>query len=101
MESLILTIVFVVVCVLIYVLKNKLEKYSLREQSAEVVIQAMEKNGDTCLIQYRKGDGKTLTLRVPEGEYNRSQVDEPGILTWIKDSYVEFESQDPLRKFRG
>ncbi|MBQ7860041.1 MAG: hypothetical protein IJ347_07930 [Faecalibacterium sp.] len=101
MNSLLGMIVIIVVIVVGYLVKNKVEKHMLREQTGEVVIQAMEKQGEVCMIQYRRPDGKTITLRVPEGEYNRSKQGEPGVLTWIKDSFVEFESEDPLRKFRG
>ena len=101
MDSLIMMVVVVVVGFVGYLIYTKVEKHMLREQTDAVVIQAMEKQADVCLIQYRKADGKTVTLRVPEGEYNRSKEGEPGQLTWIKDSFVEFESEDPLRKFRG
>ena len=101
MDSLIFMLGIMAAALIIYVVKTRVEKHMLREQTAEVVIQAMEKQAELCLIQYRKADGKTVTLRVPEGEFKRSKEGEPGTLTWIKDSFVEFESEDPLRKFRG
>lgn len=101
MSSLIGMIAVIVLVFVGYLVKNRVEKYMLREQTAEVVIQAMEKQGDLCMIRYRLPDGKTITLRVPEGEYARSKEGEPGTLTWIKDGFVEFESEDPLRKFRS
>jgi len=100
MDSLIFMIVLVVLFFVGYLVKNRVEKHMLREQTAEVTIQQMEKQGDTCLIAYRAAGGKTITCQVPEGEYNRSRVGETGTLTWIRDSFVDFESEDPTRKFR-
>ncbi len=100
MDGVIGLIVLAVVFIGGYFAFTKLEKFRLREKTAEVTIDSMESRGDVYMIGYRTAEGKIIAVRVPQGEYERSRVGDEGTLTWIRDSFVEFESEDLQRKFR-